>query len=160
MDDRDERSLGRAQAEAQRRRRRGDEALAAAKRLPIPPEVKARLEAEGLVPRWVNDQGNRMHRFAVQDDYDPVEGVEPVPVGTDEAGRPILAHLLAKRRDFIEEDREKADKRRRDMEANLFRTPEAVDAAGQGSNPNPASGPRYVAPESKIGRANQVLGGD
>lgn len=160
MDDRDERSLGRAQAEAQRRRRRGDEALAAAQRLPIPPEVKARLEAEGLVPRWVNDQGNRMHRFTVQDDYDPVEGVEPVPVGTDEAGRPILAHLLAKRRDFIEEDREKADKRRRDMEASLFRNPEEVDAAGQGSNPNPASVPRYVARESKIDRANQVLGGD
>jgi hypothetical protein len=149
----------RAQAEAQRRRRRGDEALAAAERLPIPPEVKARLEADGLVPRWVNDQGNRMHRFTVQDDYDPVEGVEPVPVGTDEAGKPILAHLLAKRRDFIEDDRSKAETRRRETEASLFRKPEAVDAAGQGNNPSPSSAQRYVAPESKIGRNNQVLDG-
>lgn len=159
MDDRNERAEPRAQVEAQRRRRRGDEALSAAKRLPIPPEVEARLKAEGLVPRWVNDQGNRMHRMTVQDDYDRVEGVEPVPVGTDEAGKPILAHLLAKRRDFIEEDRAKADERRRETEASLFRSADDVDAAGQGSNPNPASVRRYVAPESKIGR-NQVVDGD
>lgn len=150
----------RAEVEAQRRRRRGNEALAAAERLPIPPEIKAKLEADGLSPRWVNDQGNRMHRFTVQDDYDKVEGVEPVPVGTDEAGRPILAHLLAKRKDFIAEDRTNAEDRRKATEASLFRKPENVDAAGQGSNPNPASAQRYVAPESKIGRANQVLGGD
>lgn len=150
----------RAQAEAQRRRRRGDEALVAAERLPIPPEIKAKLDAEGLVPRWVNDQGNRMHRLTVQDDYDKVPGVEPVPVGTDPAGQPILAHLLAKRKDFIAEDREKAEGRRKAVESSLFRTPENVDAAGQGSNPNPASAQRYVAQESKIGRANQVLGGD
>lgn len=156
----DERGEARAQVEAQRRRRRGDEALAAAARLPIPPEVKARLEAEGLVPRWVNDQDNRMHRFTVQDDYDPVPGVPPVPVGTDKAGQPILAHLLAKRRDFIEEDRDKAEARRKEREEAFFKRPDAADAAGQGSNPNPASAPRYVAPESKIGRANQVLGGD
>jgi hypothetical protein len=149
----------RAEAETQRRRRRGDEALAAAKRLPIPPEIQAKLDKDGLVPRWVNDQGNRMHRFTVQDDYDPVEGVEPVPVGTDEAGKPILAHLLAKRRDFIEDDRKAADDHRKEVEASLFRKPEDVDAAGKGSNPNPASVRRYVAPESKMGRANQVLDG-
>jgi len=155
-----ERGQGRAAAEAQRRRRRGNEALAATERLPIPAEVKARLEADGLVPRWVNDEGNRMHRFTVQDDYDKVEGVEPVPVGRNQAGEPILAHLLAKRRDFIEEDRGQADSRRKEVEASLFRKPEEVDAAGKGANPNPASVRRYVAPESKIGRANQVLGGE
>lgn len=148
----------RAQEEAQRRRRRGDEGLAASKRLPIPPEVQAKLDAEGLVPRWVNDEGNRMHRMTVLDDYDVVEGVEPVPVRVDQAGRPVLARLLAKRRDFIEEDRTKAEGRRKATETSLFRKPEDVDAAGQGSNPNPANAQRYVAPESRIGRANQVLG--
>ena len=150
----------RAQAETQRRRRRGNEGLAATERLPIPPEVQARLDKEGLVPRWVNDEGNRMHRFTVQDDYDKVEGVEPVPVGRNEAGEPILAHLLAKRRDFIEDDREQADSRRKELEASLFRKAEDVDAAGKSSNPNPASVRRYVAPESKIGRANQVVDGE
>lgn len=149
----------RAAAETQRRRRRGDETLAASRRLPIPPEIQAKLDAEGLVPRWANDEGNRMHRLTVLDDYNKVDGVEPVPVGTDKAGNPILAHLLAKRRDFIEEDRGQADDRRKEVEASLFRKPEDVDAAGQGSNPNPASVRRYVAPESKIGRNNQVLDG-
>jgi hypothetical protein len=128
----DDRSQGRAAQETQRRRRRGDEALAATKRLPIPPEVQARLDAQGLSPRWVNDQNNRMHRFTVQDDYDPVEGVEPVPVGTDEAGKPILAHLLAKPKDFIREDQEKADARIKATEEALFRKPDAADQAGAG----------------------------
>lgn len=157
MDEELDRSQGRAAQETQRRRRRGDSELAANKRLPIPPEIEAELKAKGLVPRWVNDHGNRMHRFTVQDDYDPVEGVEPVPVGTDEAGHPIMAHLLAKPAEFIREDREKADKRIKATEEALFRTADATDQAGAGSNPNPATARRYVAPESKIGRANQVL---
>ena len=153
----DDRSQGRAAQEAQRRRRRDDQALSAPQRLPIPPEIQAELEAKGLQPRWVNDQGNRLYRFTQQDDYDKVAGVDPVPVGTDEAGQPILAHLLAKPKDFIREDREKADQRIKATEEALFRKPDAADAAG--SNPNPATAERYVAPESKIGRANQVLDG-
>jgi hypothetical protein len=51
--------------------------LAAAKRLPIPPEVEAELKAKGHAPRWVNDEGNRMHRFTVQDDYDRLKASIP-----------------------------------------------------------------------------------
>src|SRR5678815_4264344 len=96
----------RAEAEAQRRRRRtdGEDPLATSLKLAIPPEVEARLKAEGRVPRWVNDERNRMHRFTVKDDYDKVEGVEPVPVGVAEDGKPILAHLLSKPAEFVEED--------------------------------------------------------
>jgi len=147
----------RAEQETARRRRRGGENLEAAARLPIPPEIKARLDAEGLVPRWVNDTDNRMHRFTVQDDYDKVEGVAPVPVGTDKAGQPIMAHLLAKRADFIAEDRREAEERRRETEQALFRKPEAADAAAAGANPNPASVERYVDPASRVGRGNQIL---
>jgi hypothetical protein len=156
-----ERSQGRAEHEAQRRRRRGDSELRADAKLPIPPEVQARLDAEGLVPRWVNDEGNRMHRMTVQDDYDKVAGVEPVPVGTDKAGNPIMAHLVAKRRDFIEEDRAKADERLRATEAGLFRKPEDVDAASKAANPNPASAERYVDASSNLNRntrRNNILG--
>jgi hypothetical protein len=152
----------RAEAEAQRRRRRGDETLEATKRLPIPPDVQARLDRDGLVTRWVNDEGNRMHRFTVLDDYDPVEGVEPVPVGTDEAGKPILAHLLAKRREFVEEDRARAEDRRSEREKALFRNPQAAADAAAGANPdNPTVRPgttTYVDQASKISR-NQLLGG-
>jgi hypothetical protein len=155
----DDRSLGRAAQETQRRRRRSDEALSATKRLPIPPEVQAELDANGLQPRWVNDEGNRMHRFTVQDDYDKVAGVEPVPVGTDPAGQPILAHLLAKPKDFIREDQDRAEIKRKQVEEALFRSPDAADQASAGRNPNPATVRRYVADETKIGRANQVLDG-
>jgi hypothetical protein len=154
-----DRSQGRAAQETQRRRRRGDEVLSASKRLPIPPEIEAKLKANGLSPRWVNDEGNRMHRFTVLDDYDKVDGVDPVPVGTAEDGKPILAHLLAKPTEFIREDQEKAEERRKGVEDALFRTPDATDQAVAGRNPNPASAQRYVASESKIGRANQVLDG-
>lgn len=159
MAEEERRGEARAQVEAQRRRRRSDEALSATKRLPIPPEIEAKLKAEGRTPRWVNDQSNRIHRFTKQDDYDFVEGVEPVPVGTDEAGQPILAHLLAKPTEFIREDRENADKRLKAQEEALFRKADATDEAGAGRNPNPATARRYVAPESNIGRANQVLDG-
>lgn len=149
----------RSEETAQRRRRRGNEGLAAAERLPIPPEIKAKLDAEGLVPRWVNDEGNRLHRFLRQDDYDKVPNVKPVPVGTDKSGKPILAHLLAKPRAFIEEDQANSEERRKAVEESLFRKPEAVDAAGAGSNPNPASATRYVDKNSSLGRGNQILEG-
>jgi hypothetical protein len=159
MDEQQQREPGsRASQEAQKRRRRSDEGLAAEARLPIPPEVKARLEREGRIPRWVNDQGNRMHRFTMQDDYDPVEGVPPVPVGVGKDGAPILAHLLSKPREFIEEDKAKAEERRREREEALFRQPDD-QAAGRGKNPNPGTAERYIAPETTFRRGNQILEG-
>jgi len=155
----DDRSQGRAAQERAQRRRRSDEALSASRRLPIPPEIEAELKAKGLKPRWVNDEGNRIYRLTQQDDYDKVDGVDPVPVGTGPDGKPILAHLLAKPVDFVSEDQARADSKRKLTEEALFRTPDAADQAGAGSNPNPATAQRYVAKETKIGRANQVLDG-
>lgn len=100
-----------------------------------------------------------MHRFTVQDDYDKVPDVAPVPVMTGPDGRPIEAHLLAKPKAFVEEDRAKADSKLKLTEEALFRSPEAVDQAGAGANPNPATARRYVTNDTKIGRANQVLDG-
>lgn len=153
----DDRSQGRAAQETQRRRRRSDEGLSAAKRLPIPPEIEAELKAKNLHPRWVNDEGNRMHQLTQLDDYNKVEGVEPVPVGTGVDGKPILAHLLAKPIEFMREDQDRAEAQRKLTEEALFRSPDAADA--ERANPNPASAQRYVSKDSKIGRANQVLDG-
>lgn len=149
----DERRQGRATEVAAQRRRRGDQELRGDAKLPIPPEVAARLKKDGLVPRWVNDEGNRMHRFTVQDDYDLVDGVEPVPVGQAKDGKPILARLVAKRKDFIEADRETADKRRRETEASLMRGKNPQEAA----NPNPGTAQRYVDDATNIRRGNQIL---
>lgn len=149
----------RSEETAQRRRRRGDAGLAKDLRLPIPPEVQAELDRRDLVPRWVNDEGGRMHRFTVQDDYDPVEGVEPVPIGTDKAGKPILAHLLAKPREFIEEDKANAAKRIRETEEALFRKADDETRKSAGANPNPATAERYIAPETSYRRGNQIIEG-
>lgn len=162
MSNQDSRAQGtRAEGERQQRRRRGDEGLSAEQRLPIPPAIKAKLEAEGRVPRWVNDVGNRIHALTVGDDYDKVDGVEPVPVVVDrKSGQTAMAHLLSKPADFVREDRDRAESRRKLTEDALFRQPNAADQAGPGGNPNPATAERYLDKSTSIGRGsgNQILG--
>lgn len=109
--------------EATQRRRRDNTTLDGAQRLKlsIPEKVAKRLEQEGKVPRWINDEGNRMHNLTQLDDYDRVDGVEPRVVGTTKDGQPIKAYLHSKRKDFIEEDRRKADAPRVEFEKALER---------------------------------------
>jgi len=109
--------------ERQQRRRRDDTTIDGAGRLKlaIPEEVEARLKAEGRQPRWVNDEGNRIHNMTKLDDYDRVDGVEPVVVGTTKEGQPIKAYLHSKPIDFVREDQDKLDARRRETEAALLR---------------------------------------
>lgn len=115
------------------RRRRNDTTIDGSQRLKlaVPEEVEARLKAEGREPRWINDEGNRIHNLTQLDDYDRVEGVEARVVGTTKEGTPIKAYLHSKPKAFIDEDREKIEARRRETEAALLR----------GKNPNdPVSG--------------------
>lgn len=143
----------RAAAVAAERRRRDDATLGPKLKLAIPDEVRDQLAAEGRTARWVNDSGSRIADLTLRDDYDPVEGVEPVKVDVDDEGRPVFAHLLSKRNDFIAEDRAKLDKRRKDAEAGMLR--------GKSPTGQPLEGrmgaTTFVDPASKIGRANQVL---
>lgn len=148
--------LGRAEEVRRERRRRGDENLSVSAKLPIPPEVQAWADREGMHLRWVNDEGDRIVRLTKYDDYDTVDGVKPVPVVVDRKnGVTVEAHLLAKPRAFIEEDRRKSDQRRRETEETLVRTPDA--ASGPGANPHPATAQTYVAKGSSISRGNQIL---
>jgi hypothetical protein len=104
----------------------------------------------------VNDEGNRMHQLTRLDDYDPVEGVDPVPVGTDrKTGQPIMAHLLAKPKEFVEADQREREERRRGTEEAMVRNPNEIPNAG--ANPNPASARTYVAKGTSISRGNQIL---
>lgn len=113
----------RATEERQQRRRRDDVTIDGSQRLKlaIPEEVRARLAAEGRESRWINDDGNRIHNLTKLDDYDRVEGVEPVLVGTGKDGEPLKAYLHSKPKDFIREDQRKADVRRVETEKALLR---------------------------------------
>lgn len=117
----------------QERRRRDDSSIDGGQRLKlaIPPAIKAKLEAAGLTPRWVNDTGNRIEQLTVHDDYDRVEGVEPVTVDLDRSnGTTAQAYLLAKRTDFLAEDAAKRDVKRRETEAAML-DPTVAAARGQ-----------------------------
>lgn len=93
----------RAEATHTERRRRKDGSIDGNRdmKLSVPDGIKQ----DGFEYRWINDLGNRMHQKTVQDDWDKVEGVKPVPAGTDEFGNPYFAHYCRKPSDFVEEDR-------------------------------------------------------
>jgi hypothetical protein len=114
---------------AQERRRRSDVTIDGGQRLKlaVPPEIEARLKAEGRTLRWINDEGNRMHNLTRLDDYDKVAGVPPVVVGTTKEGKPIKAHLCSKPTAFIEEDKAKMDEPRREIERALLRGKNPTD---------------------------------
>lgn len=128
--------------EAAQRRRRSDDTIDGGQRLKlaIPEAVAARLKAEGRTPRWVNDEGNRIHNLTKLDDYDRVDGVEPVVVGTTKEGHPIKSYLHSKPTEFVREDQEKLDAKRRETEAALMRGKNPDDPISTDSNFYVASG--------------------
>lgn len=148
----------RSQEVKAQRRRRDDANFQASQRMAIPEDVKAKAEAEGKTLRWVNDDGNRMHQLTVLDDYDKVEGVDPVPVGTDKSGKPIMAHLCAKPTEFIAEDQAKRDERRKGIERSMVK---GHVPTGPGGETAPLAGAHgattYVDGATSIGRGNQII---
>lgn len=154
---------GRVEETAQRRRRRDDTNFQQSNKLAIPEEVAERLKAEGRQPRWVNDEGNRMHNLTVRDDYDKVEGVDPVPVGTREDGSPLLAHLLSKPIEYMRQDQAKAEDRRKLVEQGMVKGKQLVKTA-DGEMLAPIQGAKgaevYTVEGNKIGKpagGNQIL---
>lgn len=111
----------RTQEVQQERRRRSAGTLdrMAQLKLAVPEQVQE--DHKDYALRWINDTGNRMHHMTVQDDWDRVDGVEPVPVGTDKEGRPILARLCKKRREYWEEDQGQKMAGLREQEEGLMR---------------------------------------
>jgi hypothetical protein len=109
--------------ERQERRRRSDTTIDGSQRqkLAIPPEVEARLKEEGRTPRWAIKDSARMAQLTKQDDYDVVSGVKTVPTRSLADGSRIEMILLSKPTAFIEEDRAKAEKPRRETEQALVR---------------------------------------
>jgi len=151
---------GRKAEVAKRRRRRDNAAFGASLKLAVPPEIAAKMAEQGRSVRWVNDTGNRMHQLTKLDDWDKISGVPPVPVGTDDGGKPIMSHLCSKPTEFIEEDRKAAEARRQKVEAGMVKGKQLVKTA-DGEILAPIQGQAgaeiYVDKASSIGRGNQIL---
>lgn len=107
----------RASEETTQRRRRMDGTLDQSMdmKLAIPPAIEAQ-HGQSHRLRWFNDVGPRIYNATERDDWDRVSGVDPRPVGTDEHGKPIMAHLLMKPKAFDVEDQARKDVRRREVE--------------------------------------------
>jgi hypothetical protein len=142
------------------RRRRDDTTIdgGQALNLAIPSETQRKLAEQGRTARWANDVGNRMHRMTVLDDWDRVEGVDPVEVVTDvKKGKTAKSYLLSKRNDFIEEDRRRKEILRHSTEKQL------LEAHIPGENANPMNAKSstpdglYADKANKIDRGNQLI---
>lgn len=151
---------GRASEVAQSRRRRDDTNFQRSQKLHIPPEVAERLKAEGRSPRWVNDEGNRLYQLTKLDDYDKVDDVEPVPVGRQEDGSPLLAHLLSKPIEYMRQDQAKAEDRRKSVEQGMVKGKAPVKTA-EGEMLVPVQGAKgaeiYPVAGNTIGGGNKIL---
>jgi len=106
---------------AQERRRRRDGTLDRMSQLKLAIPDKAKQARPDSTFRWVNDTPGRMHNLTVDDDWDVVEGVEPLPVGQDQAGQPIYARLCAKPLEFWKEDQRAKAKAILDQQKELVR---------------------------------------
>lgn len=117
----------RAQEVSAERRRRSAGTLDRTQQLKLAVPENVREDNPGHTFRWINDRGNRMHAMTVLDDWDKVEGVEPIPVDTVE-GKPVFAHLCKKPQQFWEADqREKVEATRVTERALVQAKPESAD---------------------------------
>jgi len=112
---------------AQERRRRSDSSLTRMAQLKLSVPDKIAKANPGQSFRWVNDSGTRMFDLTQQDDWDKVDGVDPIPVGTDNFGKPILAHLCKKPTEFLEKDRQEMVDQTRETEKAIERGARAAD---------------------------------
>jgi len=101
-----------------RRRTAGTLDRGAHLKLAVPAEIREANPGQHF--RWINDTGNRMHALTVQDDYSTVEGVEPVPVGTSEDGKPIYARLCMKPQAYFDADQNEKVELTRETERGLM----------------------------------------
>lgn len=135
------------------RRRRDDATIdgSLSLKLAVPPEIQAQLTEQDRTWRWANDVDNRIYRLTVLDDWDKVDGVKPVEVVINKAkGLTCKAILLSKPKSFVDEDRRKADDRRKAQEQAFL----------QAAKPNPEqpyTAQTYVDQNSRIERGNQII---
>lgn len=95
--------------------------------------------------RWVNDEGNKMFFRTVQDDWNVVAGIEPIPVGTDTSGKPILARLCMKKQEWYDNDQREKVEQTRQLERTV------VEAKKTDPADDRPDGVSYAVPGNHIG---------
>jgi len=116
-----EATVGATAPEERRERRRKDgEVQNAGLRLAIPDWVYEKYPETQFRHRWLRDEPGRiMQKY--NEDWDPVEGVNPVPGAHDRNGDPVKLILHVKRKEWADQDRARAEERRRDIERQAER---------------------------------------
>lgn len=121
----------RVDEEAQERRRRRDGTLDRTSELKLAIPEAIRAANPGRQFRWANDRGQRIHNLTIMDDWDKVEGIEPITVDAEKDGTPIKAYLLSKPDEFVQEDEKRKMARLRETEDGIFRR---GDIVGEGAS--------------------------
>lgn len=121
----------------ERRRRKGG----TTHKLAIPKEVQS--AHPDMEFRWGRDDGARMQKLTVNDDWDKVPGVEPIHGGRGEDGKGMKMHLLMKPKSFLAEDRAEKEAEIKALEEAQLSRPDAKTATETGAD-------MYSVPGNKI----------
>jgi hypothetical protein len=121
----------RADGETQERRRRRDGTLDRMTELKLAIPDAIREANPGRQFYWSNDTGQKIYNRTVLDDWDKVEGIDPITVDADKDGTPIKAHLLSKPNEFVQEDNARKEAALKDQEDGIFRR---GDIVGEGAS--------------------------
>lgn len=122
-----------APEERRERRRKDGEAQNAGLRLDIPEWVYEKYPRTNFRLAWIRDEAARVQQKH-NEDWDPVEGVNPVPGAHDRHGNPVNHILHVKRIEWVRADREAKEIRRRQIEdqATRGKVSGRGDDAGEG----------------------------
>lgn len=123
--------------QTERRRRKGGNQS----KLAIPESAKSK--HPDMEFRWARDDGGRMERLTINDDWDKVPGVEPIHGGKGEAGSAQKMHLLMKPKAFMVEDRAEKEARLKANEQAQLSRPDAKTATDTGAE-------MYSVPGNKL----------
>lgn len=116
-------------AERRERRRKDGDIEGNDLKLPIPDWVAEKYPATDYRLRWFRDEPGRLATKFKQD-WDPVEGVQPVPGAQDKFGNPINHVLHVKHEDWYQADRARMEDRR----AEIIKQMERGTVKGQGDD--------------------------
>lgn len=130
----------RAEETAQERRRRNPGTLDRMDHLKLAIPEHVERDNPDCVFRWIRDEPGRVHAMTKLDDWDRVEGVEPIPDTVGKSGQINLV-LVKKRKDYWEEDQRRKQAAIKDHEKAILSAtkndpqgnPEAVSYVPEGN---------------------------
>lgn len=137
----------RAEQTRRERRRRNDGDLDGMSRLKlaIPHHIQEQAEREGKTLRWVRDTPDRLAEVH-RNDWDPVDGVSPVPADGD-SGVNMVLH--SKYKDWFDDDR-------RQRAALLDERDKALERGAKASPDDHRDSTNYVPSGNRISRQQGV----